>query len=325
MSPEIASSARPGTMTSPLSALSARASQAILQEHPRSDETGRFVANGKPAPSAAKKAPARGTTARKSTARKSAARKATAATTTTRTAAARKATARKAVARKATARKTAARKTATARTTAVARKTVARKTSVARKTVARKAVARKRPAAAKATARKTSTARTGSTKPLEVVAWREDVSIRMVPRTITAGRVKVRTKVTSKKVSKTVGMQYEECTIIREKIKPSEYSKLKMQRQFGKSKDHDLELRLKMDQAVVTKKLVPQERIKLQVKTVRKSMKVTETARSEQLQVVQQPKIKAPKAADLIRHETTTAAAAKPAPRKRRPAARKKK
>lgn len=121
--------------------------------------------------------------------------------------------------------------------------------------------------------------------PDEMVCWREEVEFAATERVI--GSVKVHTYVTEEKISRQLPLEHEEVRVIREKIGDHEAMNLHthdFREQFA-------EVELRAQEALVSKKMVPVERIRFEVQRVKDMVTVNETVRQEHFKVEEPPKL----------------------------------
>jgi stress response protein YsnF len=137
-------------------------------------------------------------------------------------------------------------------------------------------------------------------RPDEMVCWREEVEFAATERVI--GSVKVHTYVTEEKVSRQIPLEHEEVRVIREKIGDSEAMNLRahdFHEQFA-------EVELRAQEALVSKKMVPVERIRFEVQRVKDMVTVNEVLRQEHFKVEEPPKLPE---GNRVRRVTDTGAA----------------
>jgi stress response protein YsnF len=127
----------------------------------------------------------------------------------------------------------------------------------------------------------------GKQQNAELVTWREEVEIKAETTTVPA-RFKVRTYVTEERVSKQVPVKYQEATISKERISPEEAARLTPR--AIREMTQDFEIQLQMVEAVVSKKLVPAERIRIDLETKQEMVDVEETVKTEHIKIEEPPK-----------------------------------
>lgn len=116
----------------------------------------------------------------------------------------------------------------------------------------------------------------------ELVTWREEVDIRTEATRIPQ-KFKVQTYITENRVQRNVDVEWQEARIIREPVPAQEATRMSAREIREQNKDFEIELA--MVEAVVSKKLVPAERIRVETETKHDTVAVDETLKSEHFKV----------------------------------------
>jgi stress response protein YsnF len=117
----------------------------------------------------------------------------------------------------------------------------------------------------------------------DVVTWREEVEIRTETGT-TSATVTVRTYVAEEKVSRQIPLMREEASVTKEKITPAEAVGM-VPREIRGDRKQTFEVELSMQEAVVSKRLVPSERVRVEVRRVTDMVSVDETVKAEHVEI----------------------------------------
>lgn len=120
----------------------------------------------------------------------------------------------------------------------------------------------------------------------DLVTWREEVDVRTEATKIPQ-KFKIQTYITENRVQRQVDVEWQEARIIREPIPPQEAMRLTPREIQEQTKDFEIELA--MVEAVVSKKLVPAERIRVETETKHDMVVVDEMLKSEHFKVQEPP------------------------------------
>ena len=127
----------------------------------------------------------------------------------------------------------------------------------------------------------TAPASAATAAPVEVVSWREDLQVTTAPQERSIGTVKVRKYVTVEDFTGTVPIEYETVQVIREPVSPQEAALLTP----ADIAELTQEVELHTQEALVVRRMVPVERVRLQVSRVKGEATINDTLRSEHLEV----------------------------------------
>lgn len=117
--------------------------------------------------------------------------------------------------------------------------------------------------------------------PLDMVSWREDLQITAAPQERAVSRVKVRKYVTVEDFTGTIPIEYETVQVIREPVSPQEAALLTP----ADIAELTQEVELHTQEAVVTRRMVPIERVRLQISRVKGEATISDTLRTEHFEV----------------------------------------
>lgn len=137
-----------------------------------------------------------------------------------------------------------------------------------------------------------------SRRPEEMVCWREEVDFAATEKVI--GSVRVHTYVTEEKVARQIPLEHEEVRVVREPVAEAEAANLRP-RELGEA---HAEVQLHAQEALISKRVVPTERIRFEVQRVKDMVTVNETVRQEHFKVEEPPKL--PEAGLRVRRVTDT-------------------
>jgi hypothetical protein len=121
----------------------------------------------------------------------------------------------------------------------------------------------------------------GTAVPVELVSWREDLQVTTAPQERTIGTVKVRKYVTVEDFTGTVPIEYETVQVIREPV-PAHEAALLTPEEIAELTQ---EVELHTQEAVVVRRMVPIERVRLQISRVKGEATINDTLRSEHFEV----------------------------------------
>lgn len=117
----------------------------------------------------------------------------------------------------------------------------------------------------------------------DVVTWREELDIRTEAHK-TSATVQVHTYVTEEKVSRQIALMHEEASVTTQRITPSEAAGL-VPREIRGDRDETFEFELSTQEAVVSKRLVPNERVTVDIRRVTEMVTVDDTVKTEQVRI----------------------------------------
>jgi stress response protein YsnF len=121
----------------------------------------------------------------------------------------------------------------------------------------------------------------GTRTPVEMVSWREELQVMTAPQERTVGTVKVRKYVTVEDFTGTVPIEYDTVQVIREPVSEQEAALLTP----ADIAELTQEVELRTQEALVTRRIVPIERVRLQVSRVKGEVTVSDALRSEHFEV----------------------------------------
>jgi stress response protein YsnF len=127
----------------------------------------------------------------------------------------------------------------------------------------------------------TAPAPTSTPTPVEMVSWREDLQVTTAAQERTIGTVRVRKYVTVEDFTGTVPIEYETVQVIREPVSAQEAALLTP----ADIAESTQEVELHTQEALVVRRMVPTERVRLQVSRVKGEATINDTLRSEHLEV----------------------------------------
>ena len=117
--------------------------------------------------------------------------------------------------------------------------------------------------------------------PVEMVRWREDLQVTAAPQERTVGTVRVRKYVTVEDFTGTIPIEYETVQVIREPVTAQEAALLAP----ADIAELTQEVELHTQEALVTRRMVPIERVRLQISRVTGEATINDTLRSEHFEV----------------------------------------
>lgn len=116
---------------------------------------------------------------------------------------------------------------------------------------------------------------------VEMVRWREDLQVTASPQERVVGTVKVRKYVTVEDFTGTIPIEYETVQVIREPVSVEEAALLTP----ADIAELTQEVELHTQEAVVTRRMVPIERVRLQISRVKGEATINDMLRSEHFEV----------------------------------------
>jgi stress response protein YsnF len=117
--------------------------------------------------------------------------------------------------------------------------------------------------------------------PVELVSWREDLQVTASPQERTVGKVRVHKYVKVEDFTGTIPIEYETVQVIREPVSAQEAALLTP----TDIAELTQEVELHTQEAVVTRRMVPIERVRLQISRVKGEATISDTLRSEHFEV----------------------------------------
>jgi stress response protein YsnF len=117
--------------------------------------------------------------------------------------------------------------------------------------------------------------------PVELISWREDLQVTASPQERTVGKVRVRKYVKVEDFTGTIPIEYETVQVIREPVSAQEAALLTP----TDIAELTQEVELHTQEAVVTRRMVPIERVRLQISRVKGEATISDTLRSEHFEV----------------------------------------